>query len=626
MAEITKYKLYTTSGQAVSSNTDIYFNYEISKLDVLNAKSTIKWDISTITQDASVNGVKFETIEVKYNNNPSTTKIASYEEVDIDFEGANTESLVLEPKLFTFGNTSYGNISIKITGYLKRGNYVSPTRNIWEATIYTNNISRIEPTMVATSATNFTDEENPVITYMFTQGYKSTFADIKKIEACISFTGGADDVKYREIPLPTAYDKSASYAFELTEEERKVLRKGVTSGYTKQVRFYIKTTIYDLTNDLTRWNYTDAILTLVNCEPILTPVARDVNAVTVALTGNENKIIKGRSNVYFETGATAKKEAAIALQTVVNGTKSVKNQASGIIEAVESNVFTFNATDSRGINAEAVTVELDVLPYIPLTCNQAVEMELVNENDTNARVTVTGNYFSGSFGTVQNELKIEIRRTGDDFEGFTEWVDVTPLLPEVKDNKYTLSFNVEGLKGGSAYDFQCRATDKLGTVEAPVYTARLIPVFDWSETDFNFNVPVNIEGDLTVGGSLTTKDGSSFLLPYILSDSATDGNVTLNDDVSNYEYIEIFYTDNNNKAGGYTRFIPPNKGASIEVSLALIQAATNSTYIRRTSYVCRDKALEVNAAFTGYCWIRNTEITHSVDKNYLKVVRVVGYK
>ena len=606
---------------AFENQVTIYFNYEIVKKDVYNLDTTIKWNITAKSNEATIKGIEIESIDIRRKGDYPESLLYA-EKVNVTFDEVGVETEAIEERTYKLSSRDY--ISGKITGYLKRNNYIAPTKCVWKVVIF--GINNIEPTMIVTSATNFTDEENPSITYQFSKNMSFTFSNIRKLEACISFTGGNDDVPYREIPLPSSYKTSGNYTFELTEEERKTLRTGVTSGYSKQVRFYIRTTIYIAPNNETRWNYADAILTLVDYVPTLAPVVRDVNAVTVALTGNENKIIEGKSNVYFETGATAKKEATIALQTVINGTKAVKNQASGIIEAVESNVFTFNATDSRGINAEAATVELEVLPYIPLTCNQHIEMELISGTDTAARVTISGNYFNGSFGTVQNELKLEIRRSGDDIRGLTDWVDVTPLLPEVKDNKYTLSFNVEGLNGGTAYDFQCRATDKLGTVETPVYTARLTPIFDWSESDFNFNVPVNIEGDLTVTGSLTTGDGSSFLLPYILSDTTTDGNVNLNDNVSNYKYIEVFYTDNNGKSGGYTRFIPPAPGETQELSLALIQAATNSTYIRRTSYVCREKVLEVNAAFTGYCWIRNTEITHAVDKNYLKVIRVVGYK
>ena len=40
----------------------------------------------------------------------------------------------------------------------------------------------------------------------------------------------------------------------------------------------------------------------------------------------------------------------------------------------------------------------------------------------------------------------------------------------------------------------------------------IIPVFDWSMYDFNFNVPVTIQGDLTVNGGISFDYGAQDLL------------------------------------------------------------------------------------------------------------------
>ena len=44
------------------------------------------------------------------------------------------------------------------------------------------------------------------------------------------------------------------------------------------------------------------------------------------------------------------------------------------------------------------------------------------------------------------------------------------------------------------YTFQAKAIDKLITKESVERTVKAVPVFDWGEEDFNFNVPVTIQG------------------------------------------------------------------------------------------------------------------------------------
>ena len=67
--------------------------------------------------------------------------------------------------------------------------------------------------------------------------------------------------------------------------------------------------------------------------------------------------------------------------------------------------------------------------------------------------------------------------------------------PTFSNGEYTLTYQVsDTLDYNKTYIFQCRAVDRLNIVEASEYTVKLTPVFDWSNTDFNFNVPISING------------------------------------------------------------------------------------------------------------------------------------
>lgn len=81
-----------------------------------------------------------------------------------------------------------------------------------------------------TAAPDFTDLQNPTITYSNPAGNAAT-----ALEACISLTGANDDVTYRAIPKT-----GTSYTFNLTDAERNLLRNN-TTGPNRTVYFYVRT-------------------------------------------------------------------------------------------------------------------------------------------------------------------------------------------------------------------------------------------------------------------------------------------------------------------------------------------------------------------------------------------------
>lgn len=92
----------------------------------------------------------------------------------------------------------------------------------------------------------------------------------------------------------------------------------------------------------------------------------------------------------------------------------------------------------------------------------------------------------------------------------------------------------------------------------------------------------------------------------------------------NYEYIEIFYTDNNGKGGGNLRVYSP---ANKTFSLFLVEpSAANKTLIRRTDYTAASFDITPNVTTAGYISINGSAVSHvGAGTNYIKITRVVGY-
>lgn len=323
-----------------------------------------------------------------------------------------------------------------------------------------------------TAAPNFNDEENPTINYSNPAGNAIT-----SIKACIAdVNGSVVYAAYRDIPKT-----GSSYTFNLTDEEREALRKSTLTSNTQTVKFYVTSVI----GGTTQYSTLNKTLTIVNATPELTISAKDTGGYSVPLTGNENKIIKGFNYVNVSMSSVLKKGATIKSQTITNGSQKI-NGASGDFNNTENNTFIFSLTDSRG-NTVTKNITLDMVDYIKLTCN----LEAKNPTaDGNMVFKISGNYFKGNFGAVDNTLAVEFRYKEND-EDYSDWIAVDPI-PTISGNTYETTINLTGLNYRSSYTFQARAIDKTITILTTEKKVRTIPVYDWGENDFNVN------GDLKI--------------------------------------------------------------------------------------------------------------------------------
>ena len=346
-------------------------------------------------------------------------------------------------------------------------------------------LDKINRNASVSSAPNFTDEDNPTMTYKVPTPSSTT-----KLEACISFDGSIDDIPYRDIDI-----NGTSYTFELTEEERDILRRGTLNGSTERtVYFYVRSTV----NGNTTTARLGKTLTIINAEPELSAFLLDTNEKTSALTGDSLAyLIKGYSTVSYEMNMSGVKGASITEYSAANG-ETIQNTSSGSFANVNNGTFNFSATDNRGLTTTK-EITLNVIDYFKPTCSQEVSIEMMEgEAGAVVKIVVEGEWSSRHFGAAHNELWIEYRYKTND----GEWSDWSGSTYITDDNSYRITFTKEGLDYTKPYIFQSRARDSLDSAETAEYPIRLIPVFDWGENDFNFNVPVKIKGDLTIEGNL----------------------------------------------------------------------------------------------------------------------------
>ena len=227
-------------------------------------------------------------------------------------------------------------------------------------------------------------------------------------------------------------------------------------------------------------------------KPGISATVKDINNTTKALTGDENKLIKYYSTAQFSITSTPKNSSTTkSINITYNGsnlTGGSGNTWTGQFSNVLTGSFPCSVTDTRGFTT-STTVSKTLINYVKITCALSVSNPTASGNCT---LTITGNYFNGSFGSASNTLTVQYKKDNG------SWTNATATK---NGNTYTATVSLTGLDYTKAFTFQARATDKLATATTASKTVKSTPIFDWGASDFHFHVPVTVNGDITVNGN-----------------------------------------------------------------------------------------------------------------------------
>lgn len=240
------------------------------------------------------------------------------------------------------------------------------------------------------------------------------------------------------------------------------------------------------------------------CAPSLSIDAYDANDNTFALTGDRKKIIRFHSDVKAE--ATATENNGAYLKSIIyycgyNFLISLNDPFNEPVTFYDADAATVSVEvkDSRGYTTTEKVEGLSLIEYIKLTTR--AEAKRTSPTSDTVIVTAKGNYYNGNFGAVNNTLRLQVQykpKSKSEYETTDTWTEMTVTL---NGNTYTAEATVAGLDYKQAYDIRVRAEDKIYKYEGPLAEAvqydislnKGIPVFDWGENDFSFNVPISIQ-------------------------------------------------------------------------------------------------------------------------------------
>lgn len=287
---------------------------------------------------------------------------------------------------------------------------------------------------------------------------------------------------------------NGTYTFVLTETENNKLYETIPKAKSGKYKIIVICSDLGSSNDSNDVVGSKTYYAVESaCRPNVSITAKDVNSLSLALTGNSSKIIKYVSNVLVQITSSGNKGASITSNKLSCSDGQSATGTSATFKAVENNVFTGIATDTRGYSNSA-SKTLTMIDYIKLTLN--VEVYRPAPTTGEMALKFNGNFFNGNFGSVVNTLALKYRYKDSEDSDYSDWIELNPVI---KNNTYsngslpiTLGSNFDYTR---SYDFEFIANDKIYTDNSISASKTVVSgrsVFDWGKDDFNINGKLNL--------------------------------------------------------------------------------------------------------------------------------------
>lgn len=238
-------------------------------------------------------------------------------------------------------------------------------------------------------------------------------------------------------------------------------------------------------------NYTSTFVAKISDDavPTITATVVTTDAISSQLSGNTSTIINGVSNVQVNLSAAPTPGAYTKDKWFQNlpNYYPMNHATSQTFVGHNNGVFKFGATDTRNRSATK-TITLAAIDYRSPTVS--LDGAEINANGV-ATIDISGTWFKGSFGKVSNSITVSYRYKTSSSSSWGSWTTI-PNVTKNNDGTFSATTTKNGLSYTETYDFQAKVQDAINTVSSKEYTAKSLPVFDWSADDFNFNVSVSV--------------------------------------------------------------------------------------------------------------------------------------
>ena len=511
---------------------------------------------------------------------------------------------------FTFYHDNNGNFSSWIGGGINTSYHSGDTGG-------TMTLPKINRQANVTGATDFTDESNPTITFSNPAGFR--------INARLEFSGSTIR---RDNILNTG-----SYTFELTNEERELLRSKIPNSNSLIVREVIATCYSGTTESA--WSWQDKKMTMVNANPIFSNYTfEDINPITLALTGDSSINVNGYSNTKVTIStlnkAEAQKYATMSKYRYTNSTDSIDIAYSndsvvyGVINGTKSGTHNVYAIDSRNNTPPAVTklstTELNYEPIYIDKQNSKIERD-DNRVGDNAVLTLNGTLWNENFGNVINSITsvtYRLKKTDS-----SVWIDgTTTITPTITDNNFTFTGMIASDNQDtswdldSSYNVEITIEDELSISTVSFVLNSAIPTMSLDKNGVGIMCAYDnsLGGYLQINGKVVENANILWTNPNPSANFSPQYITLLNDD---YDILEFFYRSDTN--GNRVASAKCLKGHTVQFDMFSLGIATRR-WGRRADYVSNTQYNVGNASV-----FEQGQSTQTTNEQCVPLY-VIGYK
>lgn len=389
---------------------------------------------------------------------------------------------VLFDRTVTVSHGADGKKTLYVSASISHARFSSSTNGFYVT------LSTIPRKADFTSAPNFNDTEDPTINYTNAAGSSTT-----TLQACISLDGTTDDIAYRDISKT-----GTSYQFELSSAERNVLLNATPNSNTLDVWFIIKTVL----GGTTYYSSAKRTMTVVNAAPVISGVSyEDSNASTVAITGDNQKIIQGNSTLLFHFASLEALKGASLVSLVVDvnaytwydsisGTSLSNYDFNfGTVDSSQNETATISVVDSR-MNRTTITIPVSILAW-------SLPTAIISLNRVNNFYSETDLKVQSSYSSLDSHNTVTIQYQYKEHSAGTYGAAVT-----INDNT-TYQITLDNTK---EWDIKVTVSDLIGSTVYNLKLARGIPIIFFDRTKHSVGIdcfPENY-GTLEVSGRNAT--------------------------------------------------------------------------------------------------------------------------
>lgn len=256
---------------------------------------------------------------------------------------------------------------------------------------------------------------------------------------------------------------------------------------------------------------------------------KDVVSNTITVTNDPTKFIKGLSRPEVKgINVTTKNHATIKSIIVKCGDLSIEAYKNGAIlnpvtflQYITSGTITITAIDSRGLST---TVTHTATMYDYFQPSLTVRIQRVGQTGNTVKAEYSGKFY---IGEIAKEKTLKFLYT--DENGNSKWVEIARRNADgtttVSQGTFTINgndfsgsltlqdFNANNKLENIDFDYRKEHTitfqlqdSNIQAIQNNCTLLRGIPVFDWGENDFNFNVPVTFQAAVNFAQPATVDD------------------------------------------------------------------------------------------------------------------------